>query len=208
MADSSDLAPPGAERRAFPRYRLARPLTGYIEHNEVRFPGSVLDVSVSGFLLYLAGGDLERFRRRAGSDFGELAFGDKTFGGFGSVANVRQLPGGVNVGFQWDDYVYQESRQVIDELIADLTQRRMAGCVRREGQWARVYGHLSVALSVDLHAAVGAGASRLSLAETLSLDSSGLNLLLDLQKAGLTIEDAHPDIREPLERFRLIAGKP
>jgi ABC-type transporter Mla MlaB component len=48
------------------------------------------------------------------------------------------------------------------------------------------------------------GAGRLCLADTSSLDSSGLNLLLDLQKAGVAIADVPADIREPLERFGLI----
>jgi ABC-type transporter Mla MlaB component len=48
------------------------------------------------------------------------------------------------------------------------------------------------------------GAGRLCLEDTSSLDSSGLNLLLDLQKAGVAIADIHADIRESLERFGLI----
>ena len=204
---ASPTAPPegaGIERRAFPRYHLVRPLKGFVEHGEERYPGSVLDVSVSGFLLYVPGGDGGRFLHGAGTDFGEVVFGDKTFGGFGNIAGVRRLAGGTGVGFKWDAGVYQESRQTIDELIADLAQRRQAGSVRRDEGVVRVFGHLSVALSVDLHSALAAGANRLCLADTLSLDSSGLNLLLDLQKAGIGIGEVHPDIVEPLKRFRLI----
>ena len=205
MPESSNLPVGGAERRAFPRYRLVRPLTGVIEHAETRFPGSVLDVSVSGFLLYLPGGDGGRFLRAAGTDFGEVAFGEASFGGFGTVAGVRKLAGGPGIGFRWDDYVYRESRQAIDQLLASLAQQRQAGCVLREGEQIRVCGHLSVALSVDLHAAVAAGADRLSLAETSSLDSSGVNLLLDLKKAGVCLDGPLQNgVRETLERFRVL----
>lgn len=196
--------PTGLERRQNSRYRLVRPLTGFIEHIEERFPGSVLDLSVSGFLLYLPGGDPERFRKRSEMDFGEVVFGDTTFGGFGRIANVRTLTGGPGLGFQWDDYVYQESRQVIDKLIADLTMQRLAGAARRRGDLVTVHGHLSAALSMDIHAAITAGACRISLAATVSLDSSGLNILLDLVKSGVAIVDAAPEIREPLQRFRLL----
>lgn len=198
--------PTGFERRQNSRYRLVRPLTGFIEHHEQRYPGAVLDLSVSGFLLHLPGADPERFRKRSEMDFGEVVFGETTFGGFGRIANVRSMVGGPGLGFQWDDYVYEESRSVIDQLIADLTQQRMAGCVRRRDERVSIRGHLSSALSLDLHSAVAAGARAISLAETVSLDSSGLNVLLDIVRSGIPIIDSAPEIREHLQRFRLLDG--
>lgn len=194
----------GIERRQNSRYRLVRPLTGFIEHHERRYPGAVLDLSVAGFLLHLPGGDPERFRRGSEMDFGEVVFGETTFGGFGRIANVRPLVGGPGLGFQWDAYVYEESRAVIDQLIADLMRQRLAGCVLRRDQRVMIRGHLSAALSVDLHSAVSAGACGISLADTVSLDSSGLNVLLDMVRSGVPILDAAPEIREHLQRFRLL----
>ncbi len=83
-------------------------------------------------------------------------------------------------------------------------RQRLAGCVQRRDQRVMIRGHLSAALSVDLHSAVSAGACGISLADTVSLDSSGLNVLLDMVRSGVPILDAAPEIREHLQRFRLL----
>ncbi len=192
------------ERRVFPRYKLVKPITGYVEHNFQRYAGSVYDLSLGGFLLFVRDEKAETFAHDGASDFGEIAHDGKPIGGFGTIVVTRELPGGVAIGFKWDEYVAHDDAKVINALIDELVLRRAAGAVVRNGMVTELAGHVSSALASDLFASIVAGATRLSLARCTSIDSSGLDVLLNLVKGGVVIGEVSGDVQPILARFHLL----
>lgn len=128
---STEIGTRELERRKDIRYRLDMPVVGYIEHNMKRHAGRVIDVSVSGFCLFIpkedgTGRDL---LWTTAIDFGEIVIQDQLVGGFGRGVHINRIASGVLVGFEWDDYVFETHWLALSSLIGDVLSQQAAGCM-------------------------------------------------------------------------------
>jgi hypothetical protein len=182
------------ERRSVQRYKLALPITGYIEHDFTRFRGQVLDVSISGFQLFIPGLAADNFAEASPSDFGEVRFGEMAADGFGQIVVARPIPGGVAVGFHWDKFAFHGGGSAMGTIIDRLLELKAAGSVARRGKEIWLLGHVSNALASDVFSAIAAGGARICLAQCNSIDSGGRDLLVILSGVGIPIESIPPEI--------------
>jgi hypothetical protein len=190
-------------RRAISRYHLVRPLRGYIEHGEARYPGEVVELSTAGFRLRLPGTSREAFTTaQSGHDLGELIYKDQEIGGFGEIRYVRAEGGDLWIGFKWDDIHATENIQRSFAAIADLVAQGIAGCINVKAGLVELVGHASGILAEDIWQCLDRTSPRLSLRECSSIDASGVSMLSALERTGVCFEDASLDILAQLQRYR------
>lgn len=199
------------EKRRFPRYQLAVPLTGLVEQEGERYAGNILNISSGGFLLHLASTLPERLVLHGPSDFGEIHYAGRNANGFGSLIRVERFAkGGIGVGFAWDkDGMDSSSRKLIDELIAAQEARRALGTVGVSGDRVVLSRLVSSALANDVLLRlreIGESRARVSLHGCTSIDSSGVELLMMLRDRGIPIVDVGAEIDGVIRRFQLSAA--
>lgn len=198
------------EKRRFPRYQLAIPLTGLVEQEGERYAGNILNISSGGFLLHLAGTLPDRLVLHGLSDFGEIQYAGRNANGFGSLVRVERFAkGGIGVGFAWDkEGMDASSRKLIDELIAAQEARRALGTVSVSDDCVVLGGLLSSALANDVLLRVreiGENRAQVSLNACTSIDSSGVELLMMLRDRGIAIVEVGAEIDSVIRRFQLSA---
>ena len=199
-----------SEKRRFPRYQLATPLTGVVEQAGERYLGSILNISVGGFYLHLSKAPGKTLTVHGDSDYGEIHHAGRCASGFGHLVRVEKFEKGVGVGFKWDlEAMDQPSCALIAEVVGAQEARRAQGRVTVSGNDVMLAGHVSSALANDVFSslrALGAGKARLSLQDCQSIDSSGIEMLLALRDRGLTLVNAREEIAAILLRFQLSAS--
>ena len=198
------------EKRRFPRYQLAIPLTGLVEQEGERYAGNILNISSGGFLLHLASTLPDRLVLHGPSDVGEIHHAGRNANGFGSLIRVeRFVRGGIGVGFAWDkDGMDSDSRKLIDELIAAQEALRAQGTVSISAERVILGGLVSSALANDVLLRlreIGESRARISLNGCTSIDSSGIELLMTLRDRGIPIVDVATEIEGIIRRFQLSA---
>ena len=200
------------EKRRFPRYQLAIPLTGLVEQAGVRFAGSVLNISAGGFYLHLGKTLTSQLVIHGTDDFGEIHYAGRSANGFGSVIRVERFDKGIGVGFAWDsDGMQAESLGLISELIGAQEAKRALGRVNVVASDVILGGVVSSALANDIFAAlkiVGISQAHLSLSECTSIDSSGVEMLMALRDRGVPIVNVGPEIERIIQRFQLSPADP
>lgn len=200
------------EKRRFPRYQLATPLTGTVEHEGERYSGSVLNISIGGFYLHLPKAPVSGLTIQGGSDYGEICYAGRNANGFGNLVRVEKLAAGLGIGFSWDrGGMDSGSSLLIAEVIKEQENKRLLGRVITSGTDINLMGHISSALAEEIFSclrAIGAGKARLSLSKCLSIDSSGIELLMALRDRGVPIVDVSVEISAVIQRFQLTATDP
>lgn len=206
------------EKRRFPRYQLAKPLTGVVEQEGQRYRGTVINLSAGGFYLRLAEAPKKPLAIQSDSDYGEIIYAGRTASGFGNIMRVDKYRGGVSLAFAWDRGAMDaESINVIGEVIQEQEQKRALGRVTTAENEVVVGGHVSSALAYDIfsalralsgdernrNAAQGADRARLSLKGCTSVDSSGVEMLLALRDRGVAIVGIEPEIDAVIRRFQI-----
>lgn len=200
------------EKRRFPRYQLAIPLTGLVEQEGERYAGNILNISSGGFLLHLASTLPDRLVLHGLSDFGEVHFSGRNANGFGSLVRVERFAkGGIGVGFAWDkEGMDASSRKLIDELIAAQETKRALGTVSVAADRVVLGGVVSSALANDVLLRVreiGESRVHVSLKACTSIDSSGIELLMMLRDRGIPIVEVGAEIDAVIRRFQLAATR-
>lgn len=190
-------------RRQFSRYVLLQPLTGYIEHAEIRHRGEILELSAAGFRFRLRNSAKENFTAlKGGLDYGEIVFQGREIGGFGEIRHVRAEGGDVLVGFRWDEIHAETGFPKIAGIIAELVARKAAGCVNIKEGVVELGGHVSSALADDVWQSISPDTPRVSLRECTSIDVGGLSLLISLEAAKVQIREASREVGALLQRCR------
>ena len=195
------------EKRRFPRYQLAIPLTGLVEQEGERYAGNV---SSGGFLLHLASTLPDHLALHGSSDFGEIHYAGRNANGFGSIVRVERFAkGGIGVGFAWDrEGMDASSRKLIDELIAAQEAKRALGTVSIAADRVVLGGLVSSALANDVLLRVreiGESRAQVSLNACTSIDPSGVELLMMLRDRGIAIVEVGAEIDAVIRRFPLSA---
>ncbi len=200
------------EQRRFPRYQLATPLAGTVEQDGERFSGSILNISAVGFYLHLAKKPESGLAIQGGNDYGEIRYAGRNANGFGSLVRVEKFSTGVGVGFSWDKNGLDEaSSLLLSEVNKEQESKRLLGRVTTSASDILLAGHVSSALSEEVFSslrAIGAGKSRVSLRKCISIDSSGIALLMALRDRGLPIVEVAPDMEAVIQRFQLSGTNP
>ena len=196
------------ERRCFPRYQLATPLTGIVEQDGVRYSGSVLNISVGGFYLHLSKLPEKNLRIHGADDYGEVHYANRNAFGFGNLVRIEKFANSLGIGFSWDsEGMDEDSSGLLGEVIKEQEGKRALGRVSTVGSDIVLKGHLSSALSPDVFSSlrmISHGQARLSLAECTSIDSSGIDMLMVLRDRGVPIVNAGHEIEAILQRFQLL----
>ena len=199
------------EQRRHPRYQLVVPLVGVVEQNGGRYPGSVLNISVGGFYLHLPKLPAESLKTHGADDYGEIHYAGRHAFGFGSIVRVEKFDHSVGIGFCWDkEGMDAKSEQLLRDSISEQETRRAFAEVSVSGNTIVLRGHASSALSSDVFSmlrSIGSGHAKLSLAECVSIDSSGIELLMALRDRGIAIIDVGPGIEPVLKRFQLLDAR-
>jgi hypothetical protein len=195
------------EKRRYPRYQLAIPLIGIVEHKGERCSGSVLNISVGGFYLHLSKPPLGSLVTQGTSDYGEIHYAGRSASGFGNLVRVETLAKGVGVGFAWDkNEMNESSSQLIAEIIKEQENKRALGRVAISAADIVLGGHVSSALANDVFAClrtIGVGRARLSLDGCTSIDSSGIEMLLTFRDRGVPVVNVGAEIERVIQRFQL-----
>ena len=119
------------ERRRYPRYKLSTPIVGYIEHRFRRYRGQVVDLSASGVQLWIPRINEDEFSFPGITDWTEIVVDEKLVGGFGRGIYARRARGGVLVGFEWDEYVYNTHWQTFGAVIEILQHNEQTPTAER-----------------------------------------------------------------------------
>ncbi|MBS1191367.1 MAG: hypothetical protein H6R10_3159 [Rhodocyclaceae bacterium] len=189
--------------RKISRYHLLHPLTGYIEHEDVRYQGEVVELSTAGFRVRLRDTPREAFiAEKNPLAFGEVAHKDQNISGFGEIRYVRPEGSDVLIGFKWDDVHADANIEKSFSIIAELIAEKSAGCVNLNDGVVELSGHVSSALADDIQQTVSPKASRLSLRECTSIDAGGLALLAALEDANVQLIDLDAEMRALLQHYR------
>ena len=198
------------EKRSFHRYLLSTPLTGLVEHEGGRFSGNVLNISAGGFFLHLAVAPEKKIVPYGISDYGEIHYAGRNAHGFGQIVRIDNLPSGVGIGFSWDPAEINEGGSaLIAEMIEEQVKKRQAGYVSTSPTDISLGGHVSSALASETFAClkkIGASNARLSLRDCLSIDSSGIEMLMTLRDMGVPVAEAGDGIKAVIQRFQLLPG--
>lgn len=190
-------------RRKVSRYHLLHPLTGFIEHGEVRHRGEVVELSTAGFRFRLRNSSKEAFiAQKSSHDFGEIVYKDEMIGGFGEIRYVRAQGDDVLIGFKWDDVHADDNIERSFSIIADLIAQHSAGCVNVADGMVELAGHISSVLAEDIQQSLDPKFPRVSLRECTSMDTSGLAMLVALEDAKVLIYEASAEMRALLQRYR------
>lgn len=191
------------DRRQIPRYHLASPLAGYIEHGEVRYRGKIFELSMAGFRLRLRNMPKAAFASQASAhDFGEILYQGQEIGGFGEIRYVRPDKNDLWIGFRWDD-VHARDNPRSAAVIAELAARGMAGCVKVGEAGVALVGHVFSALARDLQECIDPRQPRVSLLECKSVDAGGLAMLAALEDAKVRLDDVSAEVSALLRQYRL-----
>lgn len=197
------------EKRSFHRYHLTTPLTGLIEHEGTHLAGNILNMSTGGFLLHLPTLPANNPVPYGESDYGEIHYADRKVHGFGQIVRVETLAKGVGIGFSWDiNEIDKTGTLLIAEIIQQQVEKRQAGYVTTAESVIVLGGHVSSALASDTFAClkkIGAANARLSMQACLSIDSSGIEMLLTLRDMAVPITDVGDGIKSVMERFQLFS---
>lgn len=197
------------EKRSFYRYHLSTPLTGLIEHDGGRIAGNILNISVGGFLLHVPLPPTNTIVPYGDSDYGEIHYAGRNVHGFGQIVRIEPLAKGVGIGFSWDSKEIDEGGgRLIAEIIQEQVEKRQAGYVTTLDTVIVLGGHVSSALAADVFSclkAIGAGNARLSMRDCLSIDSSGIEMLLTLRDMAVPITDVGDGIKTVMQRFQLFS---
>jgi anti-anti-sigma regulatory factor len=199
------------EQRRHPRYQLVAPLVGVVEQSGGRYPGSVLNISAGGFYLHLPKLPPGNLKVHGADDYGEIHYAGRNAFGFGAIVRVEKFPQSVAIGFCWDkEGMDAKSSQLLGDMIKEQEARRVFGQVKASGRVISLHGHVSSAISQDVFSVLqtlGAAQVELSLAECVSIDSSGIELLMALKDRGVRIVDVTPEIEAVLRRFQLLGER-
>jgi len=199
------------DKRQYPRYQLVAPLVGVVEQNGGRYSGSVLNISLGGFYLHLPRLPADSLKIHGVDDYGEFHYAGRTVSGFGSIVRIEKFVGSVGLGFCWDkEGMDAKSEQLLRDSISEQEARRAFAEVSVSGNTIVLRGHASSALSSDVFAMlrnIATGHAKLSLAECVSIDSSGIELLMALRDRGIAIIDVGPGIEPVLKRFQLLDAR-
>jgi len=200
------------EQRRFPRYQLATPLTGVVEQEGARYPGSVFNISVGGFYLHLSRLLPDSLKIHGVDDYGEILYAGRNAFGFGNLVRIEKFSNGVGIGFSWDrDGMDEGSSLLIGEVIKEQEIRRSLGSVTTKEDEVILGGFVSSALTNDIFPclrSVGADKARLSLADCTSIDSSGIEMLMALRDRGVPIVNLSSEIESIVQRFQLTTPSP
>ena len=194
-----------AEQRQHPRFRPTRETEASIEAGGRHYVGILLDVSLGGFLLRLD----EEPRRLSGGDSGsgEIWLDGRSYQGPGRVTHLHSRNQGVAVGFAFDrnEAGY---RQTVAPALQRLIANRTGGAILLRdhppapgsdlapGIAAQIIGHLSPTLARDVVAPLNSGTLReVDLSQCLSIDSSGIGLMMIALDKGGRLHGCSPHIR-------------
>lgn len=196
-------------RRKFSRYHLVYPLSGYIEHGEVRHRGEIVELSTAGFRLCLRNTAREAFISPiTAHDFGEIVYKKEEIGGFGEIRYVRSRGSDLLIGFKWDDLHADDNVHKSFDVIAELVSQGIAGCVNINDGVVELSGHVSSVLTEDLQQCLSPKSPRVSLRECTSIDASGLAMLASLEDAKVQLKDVSAEVAALLHRHRLLGPEP
>lgn len=191
------------DRRKFSRYHLLHPLTGYIEHGEIRHRGEIVELSTAGFRFRLRGVSRDAFTaQKSPLDFGEISYKNEEIGGFGEIRYVRSAGADLLIGFKWDDIHADASIQKTFTIIAELVAQKSAGCVTISNGVVELGGHVSSFLAEDIRQSLDPRQPRISLRECTSIDTSGLAMLVALEDARTQIGEAGSEVQTLLQLYR------
>ena len=200
------------EQRRHPRYQLASPLTGVVEQEGERYPGSVLNISAGGFYLHMSRMLPDNLKIHGADDYGEILYAGRNAFGFGNLVRIEKFAHGVGIAFSWDrDGMDESSSILIGEVIKEQEARRALGRVTTNADDVIVGGLVSSALTNDIFLrlrSIGAGKARLSLADCTSIDSSGIEMLMALRDRGVPIVNPSAEIESIIQRFQLSGSSP
>jgi hypothetical protein len=187
---------------------LSKPLTGLIEHDDERCPGSVVNISTGGFFLHLPSIPQHRLAAYGTGDYGEIHYAGRTAHGFGQIVRVETYTKGVGVAFSWGaDEVSEGGCTLIADVIAEQVKMRQSGHVTTAAALILLSGHVSSALAPEIYAhlkTIGTGKASLSLRQCESIDSSGIQMLMALRDMGAPVVEANENIHEVMQRFQLL----
>lgn len=190
-------------QRKISRYHLLHPLTGFIEHGDVRYQGEVIELSTSGFRFRLRDSSKEAFVARNSIDFGEVVYKQEVIGGFGEIRYVRPEGSDLLIGFKWDDTHANDNIERSFSIIAQLISQKSAGCVNVSQGVVELTGHVSAALADDIQQSIDPETPCISLRQCTSIDDSGLELLTALEDdAKVHIQEASAEMRALLAHYR------
>lgn len=200
------------EKRCFHRYQLSTPLTGFVEQEGERFTGSILNISSDGFSMHLPDASACSLATYGASDYGEIRRAGRIVHGFGQIVRIEPLAKGVGVGFSWDiNEIDDDGGLLIAEIIEEQIAVRRAGYVKISAGDIVLGGHISSALTSEIFSCsreIGKGAARLSLLGSVSIDSSGVEMLLTLREMNVCISDVGEEIKSVVQRFQLFPEAP
>jgi anti-anti-sigma regulatory factor len=200
------------EQRRYPRYQLTTPLTGVVEQEGERYPGSVLNISAGGFYLHLPRLVPSSLKVHGADDYGEIHHAGRSAFGFGNLVRIERFSNGVGIGFSWDrEGMDVASSVLIGELIREQEQKRVLGRVTTIGTDIVLGGHVSSAISTEVLnclRSIGSDKARLSLADCTSIDSSGIDMLMSLRDRGVPIVNINPEVESITQRFQLSPASP
>lgn len=196
------------ELRRFVRYNLSTPLTGLVEHEDERYTGNVVNISVGGFFLHLPATPKNRLKAYCAGDYGELVYAGRKAHGFGQIQRIETYAQGTGVAFAWGaDEMDKSGGTLIAEIIDEQIKMRQAGCVSTADSTIMLSGHVSSALATEIYAhlkTIGATNARLSLLNCTSIDSSGIQMLMTLRDMGALVTEAGENVKSVMLRFQLL----
>lgn len=188
---------------------MVAPLVGVVEQNGGRYSGSVLNISLGGFYLHLPRLPADSLKIHGVDDYGEFHYAGRTVSGFGSIVRIEKFVGA------WASGLLGQGRHGRQERAIAARFNQRAGStdvceVSVSGNTIVLRGHASSALSSDVFAMlrnIATGHAKLSLAECVSIDSSGIGCLMALRDRGIAIIDVGPGIEPVLKRFQLLDAR-
>jgi hypothetical protein len=182
-------------------------LRGFVEHDGARFAGNILNISGGGFFLHLSSTPTSSLVVYGDSDYGEIQYAGRSVHGFGQIVRIDSVAKGVGIGFSWDvEEIDKSDTLLISEIIQEQITLRQAGFVATTASDVILGGHISSALAADVFSnlkAIGAANARVSLRDCVSIDSSGIEMLMTIRDMAVPIVDVGEEIRAVTKRFHL-----
>ncbi len=187
-------------------------MIGFVEQGGERYSGSVLNISAGGFYLHLSRLPVTPLKIHGVDDYGEIHYAGRNASGFGNLVRLEKFSNALGIGFSWDrDGMDEKSSVVLGEALKEQQTRRSLGQVRTLDSDVVLGGHVSSALSEDVFSSlhrIGAGKVRISLAESTSIDSSGIEMLMVLRDRGIPLINIGSCIEDVIQRFQLSRPTP